>query len=484
MDTNNSECGSAPATPPARRVFDTYAKGREILARSAAARHSERMRLPSMFGWEGGAHQAPSPIVLELPTVTPRRVQWWGAVSFFRARLWGLLFGFVTDGVTTFPNPAEPTVGRPLARRPGVPSGPLIVVTNHASHADSAILAATFGRDRPMKFAAAADYWLGSLTKKWAGSALIGLWPIRRTEGGWDDLRAAGAAIDHNVILVVFPEGTRTRDGDIGRFHKGAFRLAAATGAHILPVALNGTRELFPANGHGAYQRVPINVRWGEPMSVAPGAEEEAADAARATIESLHAIPSVVQPGWGWARTYKMATAWTGLAFLFLWAVAEGISWPFLAELPLALFVVTVGWSWRGPALIAATALGSVCGIATTWWLVTHGHIPPTPLTTPRMHALALTQMRASAFDAFRAQMFNGIPVKVYAAASGEVHVRFASLLVATLPRVARIALIGTVVWILGGFIARWLKPCLGVIQVTCLVIFPVLLIQVVRSWS
>lgn len=45
--------------------------------------------------------------------------------------------------------------------------------------------------------------------------------------------------------IIVFPEGTRSRDGTLGAFKKGAFRMAVATGLPIVPVTLHGTWEVW-----------------------------------------------------------------------------------------------------------------------------------------------------------------------------------------------------------------------------------------------
>jgi 1-acyl-sn-glycerol-3-phosphate acyltransferase len=79
-------------------------------------------------------------------------------------------------------------------------------------------------------------------------------------------------AVGHDVI--VFPEGTRSRDGQIGDFRRGAARLAAAAGAPLVPAGISGTRALLPPGGPGCAggpdrpRRAIVTVRFGPPVFV------------------------------------------------------------------------------------------------------------------------------------------------------------------------------------------------------------------------
>jgi 1-acyl-sn-glycerol-3-phosphate acyltransferase len=64
--------------------------------------------------------------------------------------------------------------------------------------------------------------------------------------------RAIARAVDalkRGACFLIFPEGTRSRTGEVGPFKKGGFVVAMDAGSRIVPVALQGTRELMPRGG-------------------------------------------------------------------------------------------------------------------------------------------------------------------------------------------------------------------------------------------
>ncbi len=78
-------------------------------------------------------------------------------------------------------------------------------------------------------------------------------------------LRLAGERIRAGSNLFVFPEGTRSRDGRILPFKKGAFVLAMEAGVPIVPVAIEGTLKVLPSDGIWL-RRHPIRVKFGPPI--------------------------------------------------------------------------------------------------------------------------------------------------------------------------------------------------------------------------
>jgi 1-acyl-sn-glycerol-3-phosphate acyltransferase len=68
--------------------------------------------------------------------------------------------------------------------------------------------------------------------------------------------------------LIVFPEGTRSRDGELHSFKKGAFRMAISTGLPVVPVTVNGTWEVWPP-GSKLFYKGDASVVIHEPIQTA-----------------------------------------------------------------------------------------------------------------------------------------------------------------------------------------------------------------------
>ena len=175
----------------------------------------------------------------------------------------------------------------------GLPPGPCVIVANHSSHADTAALIAALPARRQPAVAAAADYWFDGGFRARICRVLCAAFPVRRSGGGSADLAAAARLLAAGHDVIVFPEGTRSRDGTIGDFHGGAARLAAAAGAPLLPAGISGTRTLLPPGGPARPRRAAVTVRFGVPLPACPQGGSEAGEAmaeARARVVTLVAL--------------------------------------------------------------------------------------------------------------------------------------------------------------------------------------------------
>jgi 1-acyl-sn-glycerol-3-phosphate acyltransferase len=175
---------------------------------------------------------------------------------------------------------------RPIVQRDvfdDLPS-PVIFVANHSSHLDTpTILRALPRRWRNRTaVAAAADYFYKQRWKANGVALMFNTVPLGRNGGGL----SSGATdhvdklIDKGWNLLMFPEGTRSRDGEIGKVRSGAAVIAAQHGIPIVPIHVRGTHDAMPPGqnwpkrkpGRFVSRRHKIEVRFGEPIT--PESEE------------------------------------------------------------------------------------------------------------------------------------------------------------------------------------------------------------------
>jgi 1-acyl-sn-glycerol-3-phosphate acyltransferase len=125
--------------------------------------------------------------------------------------------------------------------------------------------------------------------------------PLKRGDRGSVALmmQEARSALEHGISVMMFPEGTRSPTGELGRFKDGAFQLAVEAGAPVLPVAVAGTRACRP-KGSLWFGEARAIARVLDPIPPADGGPEAVAklrEEARHRIQA--ALPELV------ARTGK-----------------------------------------------------------------------------------------------------------------------------------------------------------------------------------
>ena len=146
-------------------------------------------------------------------------------------------------------------------------SGPVIFAANHASHLDTPLILLSLPDDwrRRTAVAAAADYFFDTWWRAVGSAVVFNTFPIDRRGGSLAS--TPSELLDAGWNLVIFPEGTRTHDGWLGRFQSGAAYLAVRHDLPVVPVAHRGTFAAMPrGRSWPARGRRQLTIRFGTPL--------------------------------------------------------------------------------------------------------------------------------------------------------------------------------------------------------------------------
>jgi 1-acyl-sn-glycerol-3-phosphate acyltransferase len=146
--------------------------------------------------------------------------------------------------------------------RENIPAnGGVLVVSNHQSHFDPPLVG--MGVPRRMNYLAR-DTLFRFAPLGWLIHSVDAI-PIDREGVGLSGIKESLRRLKRGEMLMVFPEGTRSRDGEIARFRPGFTALAVRSGASILPAAVEGSFAAWPRErkwpGPGR-----IGVQYGPPI--------------------------------------------------------------------------------------------------------------------------------------------------------------------------------------------------------------------------
>lgn len=174
-----------------------------------------------------------------------------------------------------------------------IPHGACIFASNHASNLDGVILLPAISR----RVALFAKKELFRLPVLGAGMRLAGFVSVDR--GGKQ--AAAGVAtavksLSDGLSVFIFPEGTRSPDGRLQPFKKGAFAMAMDAGVPVVPVSIAGTHRLL-RRGAWIVRPGEVAVRFGAPVEASSFAGKDRAELL-ARVEALvaAALPQGQQP--------------------------------------------------------------------------------------------------------------------------------------------------------------------------------------------
>ena len=172
------------------------------------------------------------------------RFLWYRMIQWFFSTLLSAGYGLRASGRENIPE-----------------GGAAMLVSNHLSHLDVLVLGILL--DRPLNFVARSTLFffpLGPIIRS------LGAFPIQRDGIGAQGLKETLRRLKAGGIVTLFPEGTRTVDGELGELKSGIALLATRAKVPILPAAIAGTFEAWPKSR--PYPRPsPIHVHFGPLIS-------------------------------------------------------------------------------------------------------------------------------------------------------------------------------------------------------------------------
>ncbi|MBI2963403.1 MAG: 1-acyl-sn-glycerol-3-phosphate acyltransferase [Deltaproteobacteria bacterium] len=133
--------------------------------------------------------------------------------------------------------------------------GPYVFTPNHQAHIDIAALLGYLPGDN--RFASKQELFeepvLGAVMRT------LGMLPVDR-EDAMKSIDVLNRAVEQGHSIIIFPEGTRSRDGSLLPFKKGAFVAAIEMARPVVPVILKGTRRVMPKGGYLSVQPGEVEI--------------------------------------------------------------------------------------------------------------------------------------------------------------------------------------------------------------------------------
>jgi 1-acyl-sn-glycerol-3-phosphate acyltransferase len=151
--------------------------------------------------------------------------------------------------------------------------GGFVVVANHSSHLDAPLIVGSLPRRlaRYLATGAAADYFFAVWWRRGLTALFFNAFPVKRMESKAKSI-SARSLLSRGIPILIFPEGTRSKDGELGTFKPGAAALAASCDVPTIPMALIGAHVAHPRGANWPRRgRYPVGVVFGEPLRPVAG---------------------------------------------------------------------------------------------------------------------------------------------------------------------------------------------------------------------
>jgi long-chain acyl-CoA synthetase len=172
-------------------------------------------------------------------------------------------------------------------------TGPFIICPNHQSYVDAFLVLSVlpFRVLRQLFFVGASEYFESPLMRRFARATNI--IPVDPNVNLMSAMQAGAAGLRLGRVLVLFPEGERSIDGELKPFRKGAPVLSAQLGVPIVPVAMDGLFQLWPRGRSFQWRALlprnvtPVRLAFGTPITLPKGDDAAATETLRRALETL-----------------------------------------------------------------------------------------------------------------------------------------------------------------------------------------------------
>ena len=151
--------------------------------------------------------------------------------------------------------------------------GPLILAANHVSYLDPIVLGISVKRQ--IFFITKKEIFevpfLGLILKS------LDAIPVGRNRVNISSMKKSISLLKSGHILGIFPEGTRSLNGNLLEFNTGMIKIALKTGSPIVPVGINGTYEIYPPQARipNIFKRTMITISFDKPIYLDKNREKE-----------------------------------------------------------------------------------------------------------------------------------------------------------------------------------------------------------------
>jgi 1-acyl-sn-glycerol-3-phosphate acyltransferase len=161
--------------------------------------------------------------------------------------------------------------------------GGVLIVSNHQGNLDPILLGVRM--TRPLSYLAKSELFDSNVACNWLLRSLGGI-PVRLGAGDVGALKETIRRLQQGHVLNIYPEGSRTAEGEIGPMEKGVAFVVRRAKVPVVPAVIVGSFEAWPI--HRKFPRPwPIHVRYGPPMQLDGLESDEILDTIDGTLRRM-----------------------------------------------------------------------------------------------------------------------------------------------------------------------------------------------------